>query len=143
MLEDGEEVKLGWRHPGRSRDPVTPRLHNLDLAGRERRQALRVVVVGSPNVNPGYRLAGNTDYPEIAADFARTLKILKELPCDVFLGARRLLWNDRQVRAHQKSTRARTRSSTPRLPSLRLHKEQIFRDALTAQRQALAKDKAH
>jgi hypothetical protein len=45
------------------------------------------VVIGSPNVNPGFRLANNKDYPEIAVDFAKTFEILKSLPCDVFLGA--------------------------------------------------------
>jgi metallo-beta-lactamase class B len=29
----------------------------------------------------------NKDYPEIAADFAKTFEVLKSLPCDVFLGA--------------------------------------------------------
>ena len=46
-----------------------------------------VVVIGSPNVNPGFKLAGNESYPEIAADFAKTFEVLKSLPCDVFLGA--------------------------------------------------------
>ena len=46
-----------------------------------------VVVIGSPNVNPGYRLVDNKDYPEIADDFDKTFKVLKSLPCDVFLGA--------------------------------------------------------
>src|SRR5262249_11186890 len=46
-----------------------------------------VVVIGSPNVNPGFRLVDNKDYPEIADDFARTFKVLRSLPCDVFLGA--------------------------------------------------------
>ena len=42
---------------------------------------------GSPNVNPGFQLVGNKDYPEIAADFAKTFEVLKSFPCDVFLGA--------------------------------------------------------
>src|SRR5262249_5430465 len=46
-----------------------------------------VVIVGSPNVNPGYKLVGNADYPDIAADFARTFRVLKALQCDIFLGA--------------------------------------------------------
>ena len=50
-------------------------------------KAYDVVVIGSPNVNPGYRLVDNKDYPEIADDFARTFEVLKSLPCDVFLGA--------------------------------------------------------
>jgi metallo-beta-lactamase class B len=52
-------------------------------AGQQR----QVVIIGSPNVNPGYQLFNNKDYPEIAQDFARTFKVLKSLPCDVFLGA--------------------------------------------------------
>ena len=46
-----------------------------------------VVIVGSPNVNPGYKLVGNTQYPQIAQDYERTFKVLKSLSCDVFLGA--------------------------------------------------------
>jgi len=46
-----------------------------------------VVVIGSPNVNPGYRLVDNKDYPEIANDFSKTFEVLKKLPCDIFLGA--------------------------------------------------------
>ena len=46
-----------------------------------------VVIVGSPNVNPGYKLVGNTQYPQIAQDYERTFRVLKSLPCDVFLGA--------------------------------------------------------
>ncbi len=44
-------------------------------------------MIGSPNVNPGFQLVANTDYPEIADDFAATFRTLKALPCDVFLGA--------------------------------------------------------
>jgi metallo-beta-lactamase class B len=46
-----------------------------------------VVIVGSPNVNPGYKLVHNARYPEIAEDYAHGFRVLKSLPCDVFLGA--------------------------------------------------------
>jgi metallo-beta-lactamase class B len=46
-----------------------------------------VVVVGSPNVNPGYKLVNNKTYPQIAQDYEQTFRVLKALPCDVFLGA--------------------------------------------------------
>ena len=46
-----------------------------------------VVIIGSPNVNPGYRLVNNTTYPRIADDYEKTFKVLKSLPCDIFLGA--------------------------------------------------------
>ncbi|MFM7162222.1 MAG: hypothetical protein ACKO3P_17855, partial [Planctomycetaceae bacterium] len=52
-----------------------------------RGQPLDVVVIGSPNVNPGYRLVDNPDYPEIAQHFAATFRRLQSLPCDLFLGA--------------------------------------------------------
>jgi metallo-beta-lactamase class B len=46
-----------------------------------------VVIIGSPNVNPGYRLVNNTAYPQIVADYEKTFRVLKSLPVDYFLGA--------------------------------------------------------
>ena len=46
-----------------------------------------VVIVGSPNVNAGYTLVGNAQYPAIAQDVEETFRVLKALPCDIFLGA--------------------------------------------------------
>ena len=46
-----------------------------------------VVIVGSPNVNAGYKLVNNALYPQIASDYERMFRVLKSLPCDVFLGA--------------------------------------------------------
>jgi metallo-beta-lactamase class B len=88
VLEDGDEVKLGGttlvavRTPGHTRGCTT---WTCKVADGDK--TLDVVIIGSPNVNAGYRLADNKDYPEIADDFARTFEILKKLPCDVFLGA--------------------------------------------------------
>src|SRR5262249_23509530 len=88
VLEDGEEVKLGGvslvahRTPGHTRGCTT-----WTWKVAEGDKSYNVVVIGSPNVNPGYRLVDNKDYPEIAADFVSTFRTLKSLPCDVFLGA--------------------------------------------------------
>ena len=46
-----------------------------------------VVIIGSPNVNAGYKLVNNAPYPQIAEDYERMWRVLKSLPCDVFLGA--------------------------------------------------------
>lgn len=46
-----------------------------------------VVIVGSPNVNPGYKLVHNQAYPQIAEDYERMWRVLKSLPYDIFLGA--------------------------------------------------------
>ncbi len=88
ILEDGDEVKLGGvtlvahRTPGHTRGCTTWTWKVADGG-----KTFDVVVIGSPNVNPGYRLVDNKDYPRIADDFARTFEILKKLPCDIFLGA--------------------------------------------------------
>ena len=50
-------------------------------------RTLNAVIIGSPNVNPGYVLVGNTNYPQIAEDYVKTFAVLKALPCDLFLGA--------------------------------------------------------
>ena len=50
-------------------------------------RTLHVVIVGSPNVNPGYKLVHNARYPQIAADYKHQFEVLKNLPCDIFLGA--------------------------------------------------------
>jgi metallo-beta-lactamase class B len=46
-----------------------------------------VVIVGSPNVNEGYKLVNNAVYPRIAEDYERMFQVLRTLHCDVFLGA--------------------------------------------------------
>jgi metallo-beta-lactamase class B len=88
VLEDGDTVELGGvtlvahRTPGHTRGCTTWTWRVSDGG-----KTYNVVVIGSPNVNPGYKLVDNADYPEIADDFARTFRVLKALPCDVFLGA--------------------------------------------------------
>src|SRR5262245_17901419 len=88
ILDDGDEVTLGEttlvarRTPGHTRGCTT---WTWQVADGDK--SYNVVVIGSPNVNPGYQLVDNKEYPEIADDFATTFKILKGLRCDVFLGA--------------------------------------------------------
>ena len=54
---------------------------------RDGDKSYNAVIIGSPNVNPGYKLVGNAAYPTIAQDYERTFKVLKTLTCDLFLGA--------------------------------------------------------
>jgi len=88
VLHDGDEVKLGdtvlvaHLTPGHTKGCTT-----WTLKVREGSATYNVVIVGSPNVNPGYRLVNNAQYPLIADDYERTFRLLKALPCDVFLGA--------------------------------------------------------
>ena len=88
ILHDGDTVSLGGTvltahlTPGHTKGTTT-----WTLEEKEGARTLHVVIVGSPNVNPGYRLVGNSRYPGIADDYRRQFAVLNRLPCDIFLGA--------------------------------------------------------
>ena len=88
VLHDGDTVELGGSKltahltPGHTKGCTTWTMQVQD-GGR----TLNAVIVGSPNVNPGYILVGNKNYPGIADDYVKTFTVLKSLPCDLFLGA--------------------------------------------------------
>ena len=88
VLHDGDEVKLGGATlvahltPGHTKGCTT-----WTMKVTEGGKTLDVVIIGSPNVNPGYKLVDNEHYPEIADDYERTFRVLDALPCDLFLGA--------------------------------------------------------
>jgi metallo-beta-lactamase class B len=88
VLRDGDDVRLGGAvlvarlTPGHTKGTTTWTMKVQD-GGRNQ----DVVIIGSPNVNPGYKLVGNSAYPRIAEDFDKTFQVLKSLPVDYFLGA--------------------------------------------------------
>lgn len=88
ILHDNDTVALGGvvlvAHltPGHTKGCTT-----WTMRAKEKGATYDVVIVGSPNVNPGYKLVNNPQYPQIASDFEHTFAVLKSLHCDVFLGA--------------------------------------------------------
>jgi metallo-beta-lactamase class B len=88
ILHDGDTVSLGGTTltahltAGHTKGTTT-----WTLDEKENGRTLHVVIVGSPNVNPGYKLLNNKTYPQIAADYRHGFEVLKGLPCDIFLGA--------------------------------------------------------
>jgi metallo-beta-lactamase class B len=88
VLHDGDKVELGGTTlvahltPGHTKGCTTWTM-NVQDSGK----TYNVVIVGSPNVNAGYRLVNNAAYPQIASDYEKTFRVLKSLPCDIFLGA--------------------------------------------------------
>jgi metallo-beta-lactamase class B len=87
-LHDGDTVTLGGvtltAHltPGHTKGCTT-----WTMSVNDNGHTRQVVIVGSPNVNDGYKLVDNKQYPNIAADYEKTFRVLAALPCDVFLGA--------------------------------------------------------
>jgi metallo-beta-lactamase class B len=87
-LHDGDTVSLGGAAltahltAGHTGGTTT-----WTLDEREAGHLYRVVIVGSPNVNPGYELVANRIYPQIASDYRTGFKALSGLSCDIFLGA--------------------------------------------------------
>jgi len=93
VLHDGDTVSFGGtvltahKTAGHTKGTTTWTLDEPGVPEVDKGRPLHVVIVGSPNVNPGYKLVNNKTYPEIAADYAHGFQVLKSLPCDIFLGA--------------------------------------------------------
>lgn len=88
ILHEGDQVTLGGstlvarKTPGHTKGCTT-----WTMKVREKDVVLEAVILGSPNVNPGYKLVNNSTYPGIAKDYESMFLLLKSLPCDLFLGA--------------------------------------------------------
>jgi len=92
ILHDGDQVRLGetvlvaHKTPGHSRGCTTWTMRTV--SGGKLRD---VVIVGSWNVNGGFRLVDRpghpASYPGIADDYRHAFDVLRSLPCDIFLGA--------------------------------------------------------
>ncbi|HEY3571839.1 MAG TPA: subclass B3 metallo-beta-lactamase [Thermoanaerobaculia bacterium] len=88
ILHDGDTVTLGGTTltahltPGHTMGNTT-----WTMKAKEGDRTYDVVFAASTTVLPGVRLTNNPKYPEIAEDYAKTFRVLKSLPCDVFLGS--------------------------------------------------------
>jgi metallo-beta-lactamase class B len=98
IIHDGNTVALGGvvmtAHltAGHTRGCTT-----WTTIAKEKGKSYHVVFVGSASVLPNYRLIDRpgspATYPGIAADYEKTFRVLRGLPCDVFLGAHGSFYN--------------------------------------------------
>ena len=137
VLHDGDEVRLGdvvlvaHLTPGHTKGCTT-----WTLMVRDGGRTLDAVIIGSPNVNPGYKLVDNAKYPTIAEDYERTFRVLKSLPCDLFLGAHGSYF---ELEAKYERMRAGSRDAfvdRAGCAAFVAQKEQEFRSELAKQRAA-------
>jgi metallo-beta-lactamase class B len=103
-------------------------------AGRD----YNAVIVGSPNVNEGFKLVDNARYPLIADDYARGFAVLKSLPCDLFLGAHGQYFDLLAKRARMKPGGPNPFVDPEGYRKFVAEREQAFRDELAKQKAAAA-----
>ena len=88
ILHDGDTVALGGTTltahltPGHTMGNTT-----WTMKAKEGDRTYDVVFAPSATILSGVKLTNNPKYPEIAEDYAKTFRILKSLPCDVFLSS--------------------------------------------------------
>jgi len=88
VLHDRDTVELGGaKLTARLTPGHTPGCTTWTMQVADGGRTLNAVIIGSPNVNAGYILVNNKNYPQIAGDYVKTFALLKTLPVDLFLGA--------------------------------------------------------
>lgn len=90
LVKDGDTVKLGG-------STLTARLTPGHTAGcttwTMKAGGLNAVFVCSTTVLPIAKLGAEPSYPGIAEDYARTFRVLRAIPCDLFLAAHGSFYN--------------------------------------------------
>jgi metallo-beta-lactamase class B len=96
VLHDGDTVDLGGialtahKTPGHTRG-CTTWTFPVHLPGEPADQLRNVVIIGGASFWSDFHFVDRpgrpASYPGIAQDFARTFRVLRSLPCDIFLGA--------------------------------------------------------
>ena len=134
VLHDGDEVRLGGAvlvahlTPGHTKGCTT-----WTMKVTEGSKSYDVVIVGSPNVNPGYKLVNNKKYPQIAEDYERMWRVLKSLRCDIFLGAHGGYFGLEEKYARMKDSGANPFIDPEGYKKFVAEKEQEFRTELVKQ----------
>jgi metallo-beta-lactamase class B len=94
VLHDEDKVELGGMTlvahltPGHTRG-CTTWTFNITEGGK----TFSVLVIGSVGVNPGMKLVGNTEAPQIAAEFQRSFAFLRSQHPDIPLGSHPGMYN--------------------------------------------------
>jgi metallo-beta-lactamase class B len=136
ILHDGDEVTLGGTTlvahltPGHTKGCTT-----WTMKVRDGAKTYNAVIIGSLNVNPGYVLVGNKDYPQIASDYEHSFQVLRALPCDLFLGAHGSYYNMAAKYAKLQKGEANAFIDPAGYRAYLDDREQAFRKELSAQKQ--------
>ncbi|MBV8515237.1 MAG: subclass B3 metallo-beta-lactamase [Acidobacteria bacterium] len=82
----GGAMLVGFKTPGHTKGCTT---WTMKMTDEKSGKICHAVIVGSPNVNPGYKLVNNPEYPTIAWSYQHAFMVWKQFPWAniVFLGA--------------------------------------------------------
>ena len=138
-LTGAQVVVMDQDVPALSRMTPHGKPHPMDRVIQEKGKTYNVVILGSIGVNPGYILVNNKDYPQIADDYVRGFKVLRALPCDVFLAS-----HSRFYGMPEKYAKLKDGGPNPFIDpaGYRAHldlQEKNFKEKLAEQQQAAAK----
>ena len=134
VLKDGEQVMLGGSVlVAHLTGGHTPGCTTWTTKVDENGKSYNVLIVCSVGFNPGYVLVGNKDYPSIADDYARSFKVLRALPVDVFLGAHGSFYNLRTKYANLQKGGANPFIDPEGFKAYLDEKEKAFNTELAAQ----------
>jgi metallo-beta-lactamase class B len=87
-FKDGEKIELGGSELTAHLTPGhTPGATSYSMDVVENGKTYHVLIANLGTINPGTGFLHNPKYPKIAEDYERTFRVLKELPCDVFLSS--------------------------------------------------------
>ncbi|HUG11143.1 MAG TPA: subclass B3 metallo-beta-lactamase [Opitutaceae bacterium] len=144
VLRDGDVVELGGislvahRTAGHTRGCTSWAL-KVSEAGRD----YDAVIIGSPNVNEGFNLLNDPDYPNMADDYANGFRLLKSLPCDLFLGAHGSYFNMLAKHARLDSDTANPFVDPEGYKSYVARREKAFLNELAKQKQMAQSQPQH
>ena len=137
VLHDGDQVTLGGTvlvahlTPGHTKGCTTWTMKVTELG-----RAYDVAIIGGPGVNRGYKLVDNPEYRQIAEDYERMWRVLKPLPCDIFLGAHGGYFGLEEKYPRMKEGGANPFVDPSGCKSFIAEKEEDFRTELAKQRAA-------
>ena len=120
VLHDRDTVDLGGaKLTARLTPGHTPGCTTWTMQVADGGRTLNAVIVGSPNVNPGYVLVGDKkNYPQIAGDYVKTFALLKSLPVDLFLGAHGAVLRFEEQAAEDDRRRSQSLRRSPGIQSV-------------------------
>ena len=139
ILKDGDKVALGGTElTARLTPGHTPGCTTWTMKVKDGGRTLDVVIACSTSVLPEAKLAGNPKYPAIAADYDRTFRVLRSLPCDVFLAPHASFFNGLDKAARLRKSPEKNPFIDPEGYKAYLDRgEKAFRGRLAAEKAAI------